>query len=45
LGDGIIGWCEGPEGRQFYVRQLWDSKGSANPLDRDSNTFSHYGDV
>jgi uncharacterized protein (DUF2252 family) len=43
--DIFLGWCEGPEGRQFYVRQLWDSKGSANPLEMDSNTLSHYGAV
>jgi uncharacterized protein (DUF2252 family) len=43
--DIFLGWCEGPEGRQYYVRQLWDSKGSANPMEMDSNTLSHYGAV
>ena len=37
--DGFLGWVsgEGPDGvrRDFYVRQLWDGKGSAN-LERTS---------
>jgi uncharacterized protein (DUF2252 family) len=41
--DIFLGWCQGPQGRQFYVRQLWDSKGSENPMEMDSNTLSHYG--
>jgi uncharacterized protein (DUF2252 family) len=41
--DIFLGWCQGPEGRQYYVRQLWDSKGSANPLEMDGNTLSRYG--
>jgi uncharacterized protein (DUF2252 family) len=43
--DIFLGWCQGPGGRQFYVRQLWDSKGSANPTEMDSNILSHYSAV
>ena len=28
--DILLGWTTGPNGRQFYVRQLWDMKGSVD---------------
>jgi uncharacterized protein (DUF2252 family) len=28
--DIFLGWTRGPEGRDFYVRQLWDMKGSVD---------------
>jgi uncharacterized protein (DUF2252 family) len=28
-GDVLLGWAVGPAGRQFYIRQLQDQKGSA----------------
>ncbi|HEY7439784.1 MAG TPA: DUF2252 domain-containing protein [Acidimicrobiia bacterium] len=27
-GDPLLGWSAGPGGRDYYVRQLWDMKGS-----------------
>jgi len=29
--DIFLGWTRGPEGRTFYLRQLWDMKGSVDP--------------
>ena len=28
--DIFLGWTRGPDGRDFYLRQLWDMKGSAD---------------
>ncbi len=28
--DVFLGWTRGPEGRDFYIRQLWDMKGSVD---------------
>ena len=28
--DVFLGWCEGPRGRHYYVRQLWDRKGRSD---------------
>ncbi len=31
-GDPFLGWSTGPAGRDFYWRQLWDMKGSVDPV-------------
>jgi uncharacterized protein (DUF2252 family) len=45
--DIFLGWLSGtdPEGvtRDFYVRQLWDGKGSAQIESMNPNTMSVYG--
>jgi hypothetical protein len=28
--DIFLGWTRGPAGRDFYIRQLWDMKGSVD---------------
>ncbi len=46
-GDILLGWirAEGPDGqeRDFYVRQLWDAKGSADIEAMDAATCDLYG--
>jgi uncharacterized protein (DUF2252 family) len=42
--DIFLGWSEGPRtGRQYYVRQLWDVKGSGDPTIMDPQNLAHYG--
>ncbi len=42
--DGFLGWSEGPSsGRPYYVRQLWDTKGSGDPELMDPVGLTHYG--
>jgi uncharacterized protein (DUF2252 family) len=41
--DIFLGWCEGPTGRQYYVRQLWDSKGRSDLLAMDHRNLTHHG--
>ncbi len=42
--DGFLGWSEGPTtGRPYYVRQLWDAKGSGDPELMDPVGLGHYG--
>ncbi len=42
--DGFLGWSEGPTtGRHYYVRQLWDAKGSGDPTLMDPVGLAHYG--
>ena len=42
--DGFLGWSEGPvTGRHYYVRQLWDEKGSGDPELMDPLGLTHYG--
>jgi uncharacterized protein (DUF2252 family) len=42
--DGFLGWSEGPDsGRQYYIRQLWDAKGSGDPELMDPLGLTHYG--
>ena len=42
--DGFLGWSEGPNtGRHYYVRQLWDLKGSGDPTLMDPVGLTHYG--
>jgi uncharacterized protein (DUF2252 family) len=41
--DGFLGWSEGPvTGRQYYVRQLWDKKGSGDPELMDPFGLARY---
>ena len=42
--DIFLGWTEGPRGgHEYYVRQLWDRKGSSNPLRMDPSNLTYYG--
>ena len=42
--DGFLGWSEGPTtGRPYYVRQLWDAKGSGDTESMDPVGLGHYG--
>jgi uncharacterized protein (DUF2252 family) len=47
--DIMLGWIrvEAPDGvtRDFYVRQLWDAKGSAAVETMDARTLARYGEV
>jgi hypothetical protein len=48
-GDVLLGWLrsEGPDGveRDFYVRQLWDQKGSALVEEFDETALALYGEL
>ena len=42
--DIFLGWTEGTNtGHEYYVRQLWDRKGSSNPMRMDVSNLSYYG--
>lgn len=42
--DVFLGWCQGPRtGREYYVRQLWDYKGSGDPLVMSADHLAYYG--
>ena len=42
--DRFLGWSEGPRsGRQYYIRQLWDAKGSRDPMLMEVGHLSYYG--
>jgi len=42
--DIFLGWSEGPRsGRHYYVRQLWDVKGSGDPTAMDTQNLARYG--
>ena len=42
--DIFLGWTETPEAeRQYYVRQLWDFKGSMDPVTMSFDNLSYYG--
>jgi uncharacterized protein (DUF2252 family) len=44
--DIFLGWAEGPRtGRHYYVRQLWDMKGSGDPTIMDANNLARYGSL
>jgi hypothetical protein len=47
--DILLGWLRAPEAdgeqRDFYVRQLWDWKGSANLESTDPADLETYGQV
>jgi len=42
VSDIFLGWTTGPGGREYYVRQLKDMKGSAHIESQDFNLFSNY---
>ena len=42
--DIFLGWTEAPiSKRQYYVRQLWDFKGSSDPLTMELKDLTYYG--
>jgi uncharacterized protein (DUF2252 family) len=41
--DIFLGWTRGPAGRDFYVRQLWDMKGSVDPSTLKPEGLAFYG--
>jgi uncharacterized protein (DUF2252 family) len=42
--DIFLGWTAAPRsGREYYVRQLWDLKGSLDPMKMDVSNLSYYG--
>jgi len=43
-GDVFLSWTEGPRsGHQYYVRQLWDSKGQGDPMAMDLDHLRYHG--
>lgn len=43
--DIFLGWSRGPEGRDFYFRQLWDMKGSVDTAVLDPVGLGFYGGI
>jgi uncharacterized protein (DUF2252 family) len=43
--DIFLGWLRGPEGRDFYWRQLRDMKGSADPANMSVRELAVYGET
>ncbi len=43
--DIFLGWTRGKEGRDFYLRQLWDMKGSVETSTLQSEGLAFYGGV
>jgi uncharacterized protein (DUF2252 family) len=42
--DIFLGWSEAPKtGRHYYVRQLWDVKGSGDPAVMNAENLARYG--
>jgi uncharacterized protein (DUF2252 family) len=41
--DLFLGWCQGPSGHHYYVRQLWDVKGQGDLTRMDLAKLTHYG--
>jgi uncharacterized protein (DUF2252 family) len=41
--DIFIGWTKGPGDRDYYVRQLWDMKGSVDTSILHPDTLAFYG--
>jgi uncharacterized protein (DUF2252 family) len=41
--DVFLGWCEGPSGHHYYVRQLWDVKGQGDLTRMDLGKLTYYG--
>jgi uncharacterized protein (DUF2252 family) len=42
--DIFLGWTDAPRnGRHYYVRQLWDFKGSSDPMTMDQSNLTFYG--
>ncbi|WP_238335262.1 DUF2252 domain-containing protein [Kribbella amoyensis] len=43
LPDTFLGWAEAPDGRDYYVRQLWDMKGAIDPTKLTHGGLGVYG--
>ena len=41
--DIFLGWSKGPDGDDYYVRQLWDMKGGINPAKLTPGGVGVYG--
>src|SRR3954453_21771553 len=41
--DLFLGWCQGPSGHHYYVRQLWDVKGQGDLTKMDLGKLTSYG--
>ena len=43
--DHFLGWTTGPAGRDFYIRQLWDMKGSVDTTTLLAPGLGFYGGI
>ncbi len=43
--DIFLGWTRGPGGRDFYLRQLWDMKGSVDTTSLQPSGLGFYGGI
>jgi len=43
--DIFLGWTTGPAGRDFYIRQLWDMKGSVDTTTLQASGLAFYGGI
>jgi uncharacterized protein (DUF2252 family) len=43
VSDILLGWTTGPAGRHFYIRQLWDMKGSVETTTLQPPGMGFYG--
>ena len=43
--DIFLGWTRGPGGRDFYLRQLWDMKGSVDTSTLQAPGMAFYGSI
>jgi uncharacterized protein (DUF2252 family) len=43
--DIFLGWTRGPGGRDFYIRQLWDMKGSVDTATLPPDGLGFYGGI
>ena len=43
--DIFLGWTRGPGGRDFYLRQLWDMKGSVDVTTLEPGGLGFYGGI
>jgi hypothetical protein len=41
--DIFLGWSRGPDGNDYYVRQLWDMKGGIDPAKLTPGGLGVYG--
>ncbi len=45
-GDVFLGWATGPKsGHHYYVRQLWDAKGKADPMLMAPKVLARYSEL
>jgi uncharacterized protein (DUF2252 family) len=42
-GDSFLGWCQGPLGKFFYIRQLRDKKGALETSEMSASGLEYYG--